>query len=132
MGWGVSIPRSYCCELNTPCAAVSNVHSAEANLQNDQASARTTIQDDQAAIHSATNGSQRQAAVEKYFSDLVSTGKTIAADQKAVQAAIDADSGVQSAEAQLESDEAPIRADVTTLVADEAQLARDTKAAISG
>lgn len=109
----------------------SSVQTAQTTLSNDEAAARTTLRNDLKAFGSATSGSARMAALKVYFNDLASTAKTIAADAKAVQAAIDADSGVQAAEAQLKTDAAPIAADESALQADYTQLAKDIQAALA-
>jgi hypothetical protein len=109
----------------------ATVTAAETTLKNDQATARTTLQNDLKAYFSATTRTARQAALKVYLGDLSSAGKTFATDEKAIQTAINADAGVMAAVTKFKSDDAPIVADVATLQADYKQLGMDIPAAIT-
>jgi hypothetical protein len=118
--------------IQSAIANDASVKSAQSTLTGDEATAKTTLQNDWKAITSATTPSARIAAFKVYLSDAASAAKTLAADEKAVWTAINADSGVQAAQSKLQTDEAPITADQAALKADYTQLAKDIKAAFAG
>ncbi len=116
--------------IKSAIANDSAVKTAQATLKTDQTAAQTTLSKDWKAIWSAPSFSAAVAAAKVYWADAASAAKTIAADQKAIQTAINADPGVMAAEAKLQADEAPITHDQMTLQADYTQLATDVKAAL--
>ncbi len=106
----------------------ATVVSAEATLKTDTSTWNTKLKADWKAVWNATSSSARQTAITQLKSDLTAAAKALQADHTAIQTAINADAGVQAAQAQLKTDTAPITTDEATLKADYTQLAADIKA----
>jgi hypothetical protein len=106
----------------------TTVSSAETTLKTAITTWEATLKADLLAVKDATSSSTRKTAITQLQSDLTAAATAIKTDRAAVQTAINADSGVQAAQAKLTTDSAPITADQATLKADYAQLQKDLQA----
>jgi hypothetical protein len=111
--------------IRTAINSSAAVQAARATLTSDITTWISTYRADVQAIISAPDATTRAADYTKLFTDWTNAVKTLQADQKAVQTAIDNDPAVQAARAKLMADNAPLAADEAAIQADWQQLQKD-------